>query len=104
VTQPARPDQHNYGIAVKTAAKEPVLAVTRGTIVSAERMADNTFAVVLQHNAFVATYRHVSKVLKPQGASVETGESIGIMDGDHDLVFELWNAGAFVNPEEVIVW
>ena len=39
-----------------------------------------------------------------QGTKVEAGESIGLMDGEHDLVVELWDAGQFVNPEEVIVW
>jgi len=26
------------------------------------------------------------------------------MDGEHDLIIELWDDGKFVNPEEVIVW
>jgi len=26
------------------------------------------------------------------------------MDGEHDIVIELWDAGQFVNPEEVIAW
>ena len=52
----------------------------------------------------VTVYRHVSNVLKTQGAAVERGEALGIMDGEHDIVIELWDAGQFVNPEEVIAW
>ena len=52
----------------------------------------------------VTSYRHIGHVLKQQGTKVEAGESIGLMDGEHDLVVELWDAGQFVNPEEVIVW
>ncbi len=35
---------------------------------------------------------------------VEGGEVIGVMDGETELELELWDAGVFVNPEEVIAW
>ena len=52
----------------------------------------------------MTVYRHLAKVLKQQGAQVERGEALGLTDGEHDLALELWDGGAFVNPEEVIVW
>lgn len=104
IIQPARPDLHIYGVLVRTAKSENVMATTRGTLVSMERMADNTFTMVLQNGAFVTVYRHVSRALKAQGALVEQGESLGIMDEEQDVQIELWDAGQFVNPEEVIVW
>ena len=104
IIQPARPDLHIYGVLVRTAKSENVMATTRGTLVSVERMADNTFTIVLQNGAFVTVYRHVSRALKAQGALVEQGESLGIMDEEQDVQIELWDAGQFVNPEEVIVW
>lgn len=104
IIQPARPDLHIYGVLVRTAKSENIMATTRGTLVSVERMADNTFTMVLQNGAYVTIYRHVSRVLKTQGVSVEQGESLGIMDGEQDVQIELWEAGQFVNPEEVIVW
>lgn len=104
VMRSATPDARQYGTAVRTAKNENVLAVTRGTIISAERAADNTFTVVLQQGPFMAVYRQVPKLLKMQGTMVEDGEVIGLMDGEHELVVELWDAGTFVNPEEVIVW
>ena len=104
IIQSARPDLHIYGVLVRTAKSENVMATTRGTLVSVERMADNTFTMVLQNGAFVTVYRHVSRALKAQGALVEQGESLGIMDEEQDVQIELWDAGQFVNPEEVIVW
>lgn len=104
VMQSARPDSRIYGVAVRTAKNENVQATMRGHIALVERTADNTFTVVLQNGQFITVYRHVSNALKPVGAQVEQGESIGLMDGVHDLVLELWDAGKFVNPEEVIVW
>lgn len=99
-----RPDHHMYGVTVRAAKNETVVATTRGTLVSVERLMDDTYAVTLQHGNMVTSYRHIGHVLKQQGTKVEAGESIGLMDGEHDLVVELWDAGQFVNPEEVIVW
>ena len=80
------------------------MATTRGTLVSVERTADNRFTVTLQNGAFVTVYRGIAEALKQQGTQVEQGESVGLMDGEHDLTVELWDGGQFVNPEEVIVW
>ncbi|MBQ3998871.1 MAG: peptidoglycan DD-metalloendopeptidase family protein [Paludibacteraceae bacterium] len=104
IMQSARPDQHIYGTTIRTAKNEPVLAVARGTVVSAERMMDNTFSVVLQSGAYTAVYRRVARVLKPQGTMVEAGDAIAVTDGEHDLIFELWESGQFVNFQEVIAW
>ena len=104
IMQPARPDLHEYGTVIRTAKNENVLAVARGTVVSTARMADNTYSVVLQSGAYTVIYGHVAKVLKTQGTAVEAGEAVAMMDGEHDLVFELWEAGKFVNFQEVIVW
>ena len=104
ISVPASPDRHQYGTSIRTAKNESVLATTRGTLVSVERMADNNFTLTLQDGAFITIYRHVTQALKRQGAQVEQGESIGLTDGEREIVIELWDAGQFVNPEEVIVW
>ena len=104
IVSPARPNMRVYGISVRTAKNENVMATTRGRLVCVERMADNSFTLMLQDGSFVTVYRHVTEALKQQGAQVERGESIGLMDGEHDLSVELWDAGQFINPEEVIVW
>lgn len=104
LTQSAVPDRHLYSVSVHTAKNENVLATTRGIIVSVERAADNTWTILLQTNSFLTVYRQVAKALKMQGTHVEKGETIGLMDGTHDLSIELWDGGRFVNPEDVIVW
>lgn len=104
VEQSARPDLHEYSISVRTTKGENVMATTRGTLVSVERLADNTYLIALQNGSFTTIYRHVSCVLKNQGTMVERGESLGIMDGEKNVSIELWDGGQFVNPEEVIVW
>lgn len=104
VISAARPDLRAYGTIIRTAKNETVLAVARGTIVSTERLEDNTFALVLQAGDMTVIYRHVAKVLKQQGALVESGEAIASMDGEHDLAFELWDAGQWLNFEEVMAW
>jgi septal ring factor EnvC (AmiA/AmiB activator) len=104
VVQSAQPDIRQYGVCIRTAKNDNVLATMRSVIVSVERMADNTFTIVLQNGPFVTIYRHVAKSLKAQGSAVEKGEPVGMTDGEHDLCIECWDAGRFVNPEEVIVW
>lgn len=104
VMQSAEPNEHQYAVWVKTAKNENVLAVMRGNIVLAQRTEDNTYTIVVQHTPYLSIYRQVSKPLKGQGSQVEAGEAIGVMDGTKELVFELWEAGQFINPEEVIVW
>ena len=104
VMSSARPDLHQYGTTIRTAKNENVMAVSRGAVVSVDRLDDNTFVVILQSGDLTAVYRHVAKPLKNQGTSVEAGEAIAMTDGEHDLVFELWEAGQFVNFEEVVAW
>ena len=100
----ARPDLRQFATFIRTAKNENVLAIMRGNIVMVQRAEDNTFTIVLQHAPYVVVYRRVMKTLKGTGAAVEAGEAIGVMEGAKELELEIWNAGQFVNPEEVIVW
>lgn len=104
VTRSAVPDEHQYAVLVRTGKNEHVLAIMRGHIVLVERAEDNTFTIIIQHTPYLSVYRQVTKPTKPQGAQVEAGEVIGLLDGTKELALELWDAGKFVNPEEVIVW
>ena len=104
IVRSAQPDRHEYGVAIRTAKNESVLATMRGTIVSVARMEDNSFTMTLQNGSFVTIYRQLSQAIKTQGTSVERGEAIGMTDGEKEIIVELWDAGQFVNPEEVIVW
>lgn len=104
VVRSANPDARQYAVAVRTAKNESVLSVMRGHIVLLERAEDNTFTMVVQQTPFMTVYRHITKPTKAQGVMVEAGEAIGTMEGKKELELEIWDAGVFVNPEEVIVW
>lgn len=104
VTQSARPDMHIYATSIRVPKNENVLATARGYVALVERSDDDYFTVVLQHKQYMTVYRHVWRALKQQGVMVEGGEAIGMMDGEKDLEISLWDAGTFINPEEVIAW
>ena len=104
IVESARPDLHIYGVSVRTAQNENVLAVMRGTIILVEREEDNCFTLVLQQGQYTTVYKHVTRALKASGAQVEAGEAIGVMNSDEALFIEMWDNGKFVNPEEVVVW
>jgi murein DD-endopeptidase MepM/ murein hydrolase activator NlpD len=104
VMRSARFDLKQYGIAIRVARNENVLAVLRGTIVLLQPNLNNTYTIVIQHDRYVSVYRNVGTALKTQGVAVEEGESIGLMAGDNELEFELWESGKPVDPEKVIVF
>ena len=104
VMRSARFDLKQYGVAIRVARNENVLAVLRGTIVLLQPNLNNTYTIVIQHDRYVSVYRNVGTALKTQGVAVEEGESIGLMAGDNELEFELWESGKPVDPEKVIVF
>ena len=104
VMRSARFDLKQYGIAIRVARNENVLAVLRGTIVLLQPNRNNTYTIVIQHDRYVSVYRNVGTALKTQGVAVEEGESIGLMAGDNELEFELWESGKPVDPEKVVVF
>jgi len=104
VVQSANPDEHRYYATIRTAKNEHVLSTTRGHIVLIERAEDYSYTIAVHHPPFMTIYRHIAKPLKPQGAQIEAGDAIGMMDGSKELELEIWDAGVFVDPEKVIVW
>ena len=104
VMRSARFDLKQYSIALRVVKHENVLSVLRGTIVLLQPDLNNTYTIVIQHDRYVSVYRNISNVLKAQGTAVEAGESIGLMTGEKELEFELWESGKPVDPEKVIVF
>ena len=99
----------NFGITIKTSAKETVLATLEGTIIFAGYDINTGYTVKIQHkNGFVSIYRYNSMLLKKSGDKVRTGEAIATIDGTNGdknellLEFELWYKGNAVNPENYI--
>ena len=104
IVQHAQVDHREFAVHVRVANNENVLSVLRGTVVSAEQGWNNTYTIVVQHAQYISIYRQVGVVLKPVGTEVAAGETLGLMTGEHDLLFELWKGGKPMNPEEVIVF
>ena len=96
--------RREYALRLRVPKNENVLSVLRGTIVYTERGLDNTFSVIIQHNDYTSVYRHLTTLVKNVGARVQSGEPIGMMDGEQELFFELWKNGQPINPEEVIAF
>lgn len=104
VVRSARPDRNQYGVAIRVVNHENVLSVLGGTIVLREADMNNAYTIVIQHSQYLSIYRNVTVPLKQQGTYVQAGESIGMMDGDAELEFELWEAGKPIDPEQVIIF
>lgn len=98
------PEEGRFGVTIRSPKNENITAVLSGTVIHVDYEIDNTYTIVLQHATYLSLYTHVGKVNKHVGDCVETGETIGIVDENKELGFELWLAGKCVNPEEVIAF
>lgn len=104
------PIHGSYGLNIKVAAKESVVAVLEGTVISSGYDARGGYTIQMQHkNGFISIYKHCDLLLKKVGERVRTGEAIAVIgsekedsSGDPILSFELWYKGAPVNPENYI--
>lgn len=95
--------EQRYGVLIQTPENENVTAVLAGTVMYVNYEIGNTYSMMVQHQNYLSIYRNITKVLKHVGDAVEAGETIAIM-GDQPLIFELWQAGTAINPEEVIAF
>lgn len=95
--------EQRYGVLIQTPENENVTAVLAGTVMYVNYEIGNTYSMMVQHQNYLSIYRNITKVLKHVGDAVEAGETIAIM-GNQPLIFELWQAGTAINPEEVIAF
>ena len=95
--------EQRYGVLIQTPENENVTAVLAGTVMYVNYEIGNTYSIMVQHQNYLSIYRNITKVLKHVGDAVEAGETIAIM-GNQPLIFELWQAGTAINPEEVIAF
>lgn len=104
--------RQKFGITLRSASKETVLAALEGTVISTGYSIRWEYTMQIQHkNGFVSIYKHNRALFKKEGDRVRTGEAIGIIDEDKDselkeflLYFELWYKGNPVNPQEYITF
>lgn len=108
------PSNDRYGIGLKVASQETVLAVLEGTVVFSGYDFTTGYTMQVQHkNGFVSIYKNNTLLLKKVGDKVRTGEAIAVIGdgkakGDENagsvLGFELWYKGNPVNPEDYIAF
>ncbi|SBW00285.1 conserved hypothetical protein [uncultured Dysgonomonas sp.] len=106
------PSNDRYGINLKVASQETVLAVLEGTVVFSGYDFTTGYTMQIQHkNGFVSIYKNNTLLLKKVGDKVRTGEAIAVIgdakakdNADLVLGFELWYKGNPVNPEDYIAF
>lgn len=103
VSAPYNPAEGRMGVEISLPGRETVMAVLGGTIVSVELEINNTYTLVLLHDRYLSIYRNLGRVLYRVGDVVATGESIAISEDGYPLVYELWQNGHSVNPQDVMV-
>lgn len=104
------PTENNFGIAIKTAPKETVLATLEGSVIFAGYDLKTGYTIQIQHkNGFISIYKNSTSLLKNTGDKVRTGEAIATIQDDLKadkpealFEFELWYRGSAVNPENYI--
>ena len=103
------PAKRHNGVDIAGATNQTVNAAYGGTVIMAAFTAEAGHVIALQHPGnVVSVYRNNGVLLKHQGDMVRVGEPIAYVGsaarpelGPY-LHFELWVAGAPVNPEEYI--
>lgn len=98
------PNQGKYGISLQTVAHENVASVLAGSVIMIDLEINNTYTVLIQHLNYVSVYKHLGKVTKSIGTTVQAGETIGLIAKDKPLYFELWQNGNSLNPEDIIAF
>lgn len=105
------PKLGQHGIQMDVSGMQPCVAVSAGTVLFAGYTSDFEYVIQIQHsNDFVSVYKNNTEILKKQGDEVRSGEAIGMVGGRSaktgkiGLIFELWQKGIALNPEEYIVF
>jgi murein DD-endopeptidase MepM/ murein hydrolase activator NlpD len=93
--------QSGIEIVVKTGQR--VSAIGAGTIVFSSFTLDNAYLVAIQHdNGYISVYKNLSQLLKNAGENVAAGEVIAVVGST--LIFEIWQNGKAINPEEIVIF
>ena len=97
-------ENNQLGIEIQTPQNENAVAVLPGTVVHIVYELNDTYTVFIHHKTYLSVYGNLSKTFKRVGDAVKAGESIAVVAETQPLYFELWQSGASINPEDVIVF
>lgn len=91
---------------IVVAAKTPVSAVYRGTILNVYYTTGRGITVVIQHpNDFITIYSGLDDVFVKRGEKVKSGMRIGLASGNKfPMLFELWHNGSPLSPSSYITF
>lgn len=104
VIKPFNPKEGQYSIEVNTQSDASVAATLTGTIVYEDYVPNEGWMLIIQHDAeYLSMYYHLLKPFKQVGASVQAGETLGLV-AQETMAFELWQHGLPINPEEVVIF
>ena len=91
------------GIEIAVKSGQRISAVGAGTIIFSSYTLNNGYLVAVQHdNGYISVYKNLSNLLKNAGENVAAGEFIAVADST--LIFELWQNGKAINPEEIVIF
>lgn len=101
-----------FGISITTAPSTRISAVESGTVIMNAWTPKNNYIIQIQHsNNRISTYKNLSQTLVVEGISIKKGDLIGysheISDDKKEIkpfVFELWDDGKPVDPEQYIIF
>ena len=97
-------EQNHPYITLRTALDAPLTAVLSGVVVFTNYDLDNTYSIIVQHDAYLTVYRHASALLKQVGDVIQAGGTLGMATSANDIAFYLWHDGQCINPEELIAF
>jgi len=91
------------GVEIAVKSGQRISAVGTGTVVVTSYTLDNGYFIAIQHdNGYVSIYKNLSQLLKNIGENVTAGEIIAVVGST--FIFELWQNGKAINPEEIVIF
>lgn len=104
IVAPYSEEEGRLWVEIKTPEHENVTSVLAGVVVMVNLEINNTYTVVVQHGLYLSQYRNLSRVLKHVGDALHAGENLAFASDELPLIYQLWQDGRSVNPEEVIAF
>lgn len=89
----------NHGIKVRCSAGTPVHAVYNGKVTAVFNTGDGTWGVIVSHGTYMSVYCNLSSVSVRTGQSVSTRQTVGAVDHNGILEFQLRKGKVKQNPE-----
>lgn len=104
------PKDNMFGVEITPQPNQSVMAVLDGTVILSSWDPKDGYMLVVEHAAnMVSMYKKIARSLCQTGQRIKSGEAIAmtgaVVDGKTpQFVFELWNNGNPVDPENYITF